>query len=149
MGFKRNAGRRILSTFVTVVGYVSLNGIYSVRCKDWFFSSEQANEIANFVKKTPWSESASELYRPSDRRLSSKLVPTFADRGCHEVSETDHYNRILSFLDRSRYFSYQVAPQLYSRGWMDPVSDPLLLRKSGSAMNRTQASGSVVKNSDH
>jgi hypothetical protein len=23
-------------------------------------------------KKTPWSESASELYRPSDRRLSAK-----------------------------------------------------------------------------
>jgi hypothetical protein len=32
-------------------------------------------------KKTPWSESASELYRPSDRSLSAKLVPTFADRG--------------------------------------------------------------------
>jgi hypothetical protein len=24
------------------------------------------------IKKTPWSESASELYRPSDRRLSAK-----------------------------------------------------------------------------
>jgi hypothetical protein len=32
-------------------------------------------------KLTPWLESASELYRPSDRRLSAKLVPTFADRG--------------------------------------------------------------------
>jgi hypothetical protein len=28
--------------------------------------------------KTPWSESASELYRPSDRGLSCKLVPTLA-----------------------------------------------------------------------
>jgi hypothetical protein len=28
-------------------------------------------------------ESASELYRPSDRRLSAKWLPTFADRGCH------------------------------------------------------------------
>jgi hypothetical protein len=28
---------------------------------------------------TPWPESASELYRSSDRRLSAKLVPTFAD----------------------------------------------------------------------
>jgi hypothetical protein len=26
--------------------------------------------------KTPWPESASELYRQSDRRLSAKLVPT-------------------------------------------------------------------------
>jgi hypothetical protein len=32
-------------------------------------------------KKTPWPESASELYRPSDHRLSAKLVPTFANRG--------------------------------------------------------------------
>jgi hypothetical protein len=29
---------------------------------------------------TPWPQSESELYRPSDRRLSAKLVPTFADR---------------------------------------------------------------------
>jgi hypothetical protein len=40
-------------------------------------------------KKTPWSESASELYRPSDRLLSAKWLPTFADRGCHVVSVTD------------------------------------------------------------
>jgi hypothetical protein len=56
-------------------------------------------------KKTPWSESASELRRPSDRRLSAKWLPTFADKGCHVVSVTDPYGRILGFLDRSRYFS--------------------------------------------
>jgi hypothetical protein len=56
-------------------------------------------------KQTPWSESASELYRPSDRRLSAKCLPTFADKGCHVVSVTDPYGRILGFLDRSRYFS--------------------------------------------
>jgi hypothetical protein len=32
---------------------------------------------------------------------------------------------------------------------MDPVPDPLLLRKSGSAGNRTRASVSVARNSDH
>jgi hypothetical protein len=48
--------------------------------------------------------------------------------------------RILGFLDRSRYFFFQAAPQLYSRGWVDPVPDPLLLRKSGSAGNRTRTS---------
>jgi hypothetical protein len=32
---------------------------------------------------------------------------------------------------------------------VDPVPDPLLLRKSGSAGNRTRASGSVARNSDH
>jgi hypothetical protein len=56
-------------------------------------------------KKTQWSESASELYRLSDRRLSAKWLPTFADKGCHVISVTDPYGRILDFLDRSRYFS--------------------------------------------
>jgi hypothetical protein len=66
----------------------------------WFLSCHLQTQ-----KKTPWSESASELYRPSDRRLSAKLVPTFADKGCHVVSVTDPYGRILGFLDRNRYFS--------------------------------------------
>jgi hypothetical protein len=51
--------------------------------------------------KSPCPESASELYRSSDRILSEKLVPTFADRGCHVVSVTDLYCRILGFLDRT------------------------------------------------
>jgi hypothetical protein len=34
-----------------------------------------------------------ELYRPSDRRLSAKLVPTFANKGCRVVSDTDNYGR--------------------------------------------------------
>jgi hypothetical protein len=34
----------------------------------------------------------------------------------------------LSFLDWSRYSFIQVAPQLSSRGWVDPVPDLLLLR---------------------
>jgi hypothetical protein len=42
--------------------------------------------------------SVSELYRPSDRRLSTKLVPTLADRGCHVVSVKDPYSRNLGFL---------------------------------------------------
>jgi hypothetical protein len=63
----------------------------------------------NEKKLTPWPQSASELYRPSDR-LSAKLVPTSAD------SVTDPYGPILGFLDRNRYFFFQVAPQLYSRG---------------------------------
>jgi hypothetical protein len=84
----------------------------------------------------------------SDRRLSAKLVPTFADRGCCMVSATDPHGHIFGFLDRSHYYFFQVAPQLYSRGWVLPVPDPLL-RKSSSAENRTQDSGSVARNSDH
>jgi hypothetical protein len=61
------------------------------------------------------------------------------------VSVTDPYG----FLDWSCYFSFQVAPQLYSRGPVDLVSDPLLLRKCGSAENRTRTSESVAMNSGH
>jgi hypothetical protein len=43
--------------------------------------------------RTPWTESAKELYRQSDRRLSAKLVPTFEDRRCHVVSVTDLLRR--------------------------------------------------------
>jgi hypothetical protein len=59
-------------------------------------------EIAAFsdLKETPWPKSASELYRPSDPRLSAKLVPTLPGRGCHVVSVTDPYGRSFSFLDR-------------------------------------------------
>jgi hypothetical protein len=56
------------------------------------YTNKQTNKL------TPLFESASVLCRPSDRRLSAKLVPTFADRGCHEVSMTDPYGRVLGFL---------------------------------------------------
>jgi hypothetical protein len=72
-----------------------------------------ANECTGLVKaekffkqkKNQWYESASKAYRPSDRRLSGNWLPTFADRGCHVVSVTDPYGRILGFLDRRRYLS--------------------------------------------
>jgi hypothetical protein len=46
----------------------------------------------------------------------AKFVPTFAGTGSHVVSVTDPYGHILKFLDWSRYFFFQVAPQLYSQG---------------------------------
>jgi hypothetical protein len=70
--------------------------------------------------------------------LSAKLVPTFAHRECRVVSATDPHGRILGSLDRTSYYFFQVAPQLYSRGWVNPVPDPLLLIKSGSAWNQTR-----------
>jgi hypothetical protein len=62
-----------------------------------------------------------------------KLVPTFMNRGCHVVSEKDPHG----FLNRSHY-CLEISPQLSSRGWVDPVPDPQLVRKSGSAGNRTR-----------
>jgi hypothetical protein len=52
------------------------------------------------LKKTSLLESTSELYRPRNRCLSTKLMSTFADRGCHVVSVTDPYDSILGFVDR-------------------------------------------------
>jgi hypothetical protein len=46
---------------------------------------------------------------PTYRRLAAKLVPTFVDKGCRVVSATDPHCRILDFLDRSRYYFFQVA----------------------------------------
>jgi hypothetical protein len=87
----------------------------------------------------------SELYRPSDRCFSAKWLPTFANKGCHVVSVTSlrPYSR---FSRQEPLLFYQVAPQLYSWGWVDPVPDPLLF-SFGSSGNRTRASGSVAKNS--
>jgi hypothetical protein len=64
------------------------------------------------------------------------LVSTFVDRG---VSRSQHGGSPtivnLSFLDRSRYF-YSKQLHIYPhKGWVDPVPDPLVLRKSGSAGN--------------
>jgi hypothetical protein len=78
--------------------------------------------------------------------IVGKDSANFVDRRCHVVSVTYSYGRILGSLDRRRYFFFHVAPQLY---WVDPVPDPLLLKKSGSTGNRTRISGSVARNSDH
>jgi hypothetical protein len=62
----------------------------------------------------------------------------FAATGCRVVSAMDLHCRILCFLDGSRYYFFLVASQLYSRGWVDSVPDPLLLRKSGNTGNRAR-----------
>jgi hypothetical protein len=107
-----------------------------------------------FLQHDMWMKLKTELCALSpranyiDRHLSATLVPTFADKGCQMASVTDLYGRILGFPNRNRYFFFQLAPQLYSRGSVDPVPDPLLVRKCGRAGNRTRTSGSVARNSD-
>jgi hypothetical protein len=73
------------------------------------------------LQQTQWPESASELHRPSDRLLSAKLVPFSADRGASCSQRGGSPTAVISVIDRSRYLFFQVAPQLYSRGWVDPV----------------------------
>jgi hypothetical protein len=72
-----------------------------------------------------------------------------ADRGCHAVSVTDPYGRILGFLDPEMLLFLPSSLSVVLTRLSEPVPDPPLVRKSGSAVNRTRTSGSVAGNSDH
>jgi hypothetical protein len=75
-----------------------IGGIYIVRCWDGLRRHDIHTKFhKDWFKQTPWPESASELYRPSNRRLSAKLVPTLADRGCCVVSTTNSHGREFQF----------------------------------------------------
>jgi hypothetical protein len=78
------------------------------------------NSVALFRERTIPTE------RP---RHGGEVSANFCGTGCRVVRAADPYVSNLGLLDRSNYFFFQVAPQFYSRGWVDPVSDPLLLRK--------------------
>jgi hypothetical protein len=106
------------------------------------FSTFKINKLRDLSPRTNYTD------RETTDCRQSKCKFLWIER-CRVVSPEDPYGRILRFLDRSRYFFFQVAPQLYSRGWVDPVPDPLFLRKSGSARNRTRTSGSLARNSEH
>jgi hypothetical protein len=80
-------------------------------------------------KQTPWPDSASEVYRPSDRRLSVKLVPTFADGGFRVVSTADHYGRNLELLDRNMQDGMEITHAATKRRRMK--YHMLLLRNFG------------------
>jgi hypothetical protein len=102
-----------------------INGLYSLlmRWSIGLYNSIADLDLGSFFlfttqKKSPranYTDRATAACRRSDSQL-------FADRGCHVDSVTDPYGR---------YFFYQAAPQLYSRGWVDPVPDPLLFFFSG------------------
>jgi hypothetical protein len=61
-----------------------------------------------------------------------------AYRGCRLVSAKDSQGRLSRLSRPHTLLSIQVVPQLSSRGWVDPVPDSLLLKKLGSAGNRTR-----------
>jgi hypothetical protein len=82
----------------------------------WNIFERQQKQIKTMLKKKSWRQSGNKLYRKLDRSLSAKLVPTFEDRGVSRSQRGDPHGRNLGFLDRRRYFFFQIAPQLYSRG---------------------------------
>jgi hypothetical protein len=64
------------------------------------------------------------------------------------VSSTDPSDRNLGFLDRSRHFFFQVAPQLYSQAWVDPFQTHYF-SENVVAQGIAGTSGSVTRNPDH
>jgi hypothetical protein len=87
------------------IGTNAVSMKFNINLLAWDQTNKQTNS---------WPE-YSELYRPRNRHLSVKLVPTFVDRGCHVVSVTILYGRILGFLDQSCYIFFQEIPHLYSQ----------------------------------
>jgi hypothetical protein len=81
--------------------------------------------------------------------LSAKLVPTLAERGVSRSQCGGSLRPYSRFSRQKQLLFYQVAPLLYSRGWVESVPDPIFLRKSGSAGNWTRTSGSVARPLDH
>jgi hypothetical protein len=86
-----HSSRTLLTEFPKQEVIESLS-VFDIKVADGcniFLDSFSCGSEINFAKRltfgqkqlTPWPESASELYRPSGRSLSAKLVPTFADRG--------------------------------------------------------------------
>jgi hypothetical protein len=52
--------------------YCSMKTVEILQDLKGYMWTNQHSYKLGLLKKTPWSESASELYRPSDRRLSAK-----------------------------------------------------------------------------
>jgi hypothetical protein len=64
----------------------------------FYWHENKKKKLHGLNPRANYTDRATAACRRSDFQL-------FADRGCHVVSVTDPYGRILGFLDRSRYFS--------------------------------------------
>jgi hypothetical protein len=108
---------------------------------------EGGGEEKKKKKNPPWSESTSELYRPSDRRLSAKRLPTFANIGVPRGQRDGSLRPYSRFSRQAATFLSSSSSVVLTR-LSGPRSRPTTFF-SGSAGNRPRASGSVAKNSDH
>jgi hypothetical protein len=110
---RKNA--ELLYSFPFLVMGITLTNVLSPGPGYW--SHDIILFLVSYAMPLQWTKS---VVLVRDSRLSAKLVPTFADRGCRMVSAGDAHGRILDYLDWSRYCFFQLSPQLYSQGWVDP-----------------------------
>jgi hypothetical protein len=91
------------------------------------------SEAVSTHKQTPWPLVRKRTI-PTER---GNFVPTSVDTDMSRSQRGGIPTPVNhNLLDRNRYFFFQVALHLSSRGWVGPVSEPLLLRNLGSARNR-------------
>jgi hypothetical protein len=84
-------------------------GIQSQRQHESWLCSTASQHTWSPATITHWQQ-ALRLCRPSDRRLSAKLVPTFANIECHVVRVTDPYGRILGLIWDSQNKIFRPLP---------------------------------------
>jgi hypothetical protein len=102
-------------------------------------ASKQASQQANKQTENIKALSPQAKYIDWGSLWSEKLLQIFTGMGfaacsAHRTPTTVN----LEFPNRSRKVFLQIAPQLSSKVWMDPVQDLLLLRKHCRAWKRTR-----------
>jgi hypothetical protein len=130
-----------------------------VLCRTWSEQRYRRMELVVHVadtKKIRAKQNKNKLRSVSPRTIPTERPPLVCEVSANycgyrasRSQRNGFHGRILGFLYRRRYFFFKVAPQLYSRDWVDSVPDSLLIRKSGSAENRTRTSRCVARNSDN
>jgi hypothetical protein len=142
--------------------YISVSYSFSWQNCENCITPPSGEELGVGIRNSPKHYLSSNKQRNSVAWVRERSIPTerpplvgevnanFCGQRVSRGQRNGSPRRIVGFLDRNRYYFFQVAPQLYTRGWVDPVPDQRqLLRKSGSHGNRTQTSWSVARNSDH
>jgi hypothetical protein len=86
------------------------------------------------IKTQPCGFSPQANYTERPPLVGEVSANFFVYRGCRVVSDTDSHGCNLGFLDPELLLFHSSSSSI----WVDPVPDPLFLRKSGSAGNRTR-----------
>jgi hypothetical protein len=106
-----------------------LSRSFLILCTVISFIQTHSMAFSPQANSTDWSTA-------TGRRI---LMQTFMGRGVWSGQHGGTPTAVnLSSVDRSCYFFFQVAPHLSSRGWVDPVPDSPLIRKSCSTEKRTR-----------
>jgi hypothetical protein len=112
---------RLLLTFMKSKlynSYMAFKYTNCIVCKQWVASSTLLTNSMVWVRERTISTE-----RPP---LVGEVIANFLRRGGATWSAWRIPTAVFSVSRQEPLLFYQVAPQLYSRSWVDPVPDPLL-----------------------